>query len=427
MPELPVSLRNHRVRSETIDSVTLGDVRFAPIKSLWLTGMAFAAVVGGFFTFSWMTVGVFLATTASVLLFGHSLGSHRKLIHGSFQCPRWLEYVLVYCGVQVGLAGPLGLLRQHELRDYAQRLPDCHPYLRHGSSFWRDAWWQLHCELQLLDPPRLEIEPRIAEDRFYRFLESTWMVQQAPVALLLYALGGWAFVFWGTCARVTACVGGHWLIGYFAHNHGDKHYEVDGAAVQGRNIRMTSLLTMGESWHNNHHAYPGSAKLGLFAGEWDPGWWALMVFGKLGWVWGIRLPADLPRRSELLAMDDASTEEMLRGKGRRREKKPVSSLQAVLRLCRNGAQGPGPGVSMEGPAVTVPAAFIRQLAGPRVPFVENAAAPRLVLRLPEAEVRGLPALLVSMSFRNPIMRLMSLGLAPLAVAFESTRVAFDVA
>ena len=88
-------------------------------------------------------------STAIVLLFGHSLGSHRKLIHDSFQCPRWLEYVLVYLGVQVGLAGPLGLLRQHELRDYAQRLPVCHDYLRHGRSFWIDAWWQLVCELRL--------------------------------------------------------------------------------------------------------------------------------------------------------------------------------------------------------------------------------------------------------------------------------------
>jgi stearoyl-CoA desaturase (delta-9 desaturase) len=52
---------------------------------------------------------------------------------------------------------------------------------------------------------------------------------------------------------------------------------VDGAAVQGRNIPLTSLLTMGESWHNNHHAFPGSARLGLYAGEWDPGWWMLLV------------------------------------------------------------------------------------------------------------------------------------------------------
>ena len=86
------------------------------------------------------------------------------------------------------------------LRDYAQRLPSCHDCLKHGRSAWVDAWWQL-----------------------------------------------------------TAGVFGHWLIGHLAHDNGAIHREVRGAAVQGRNVRFTSLLTMGECWHNNHHAFPGSA------------------------------------------------------------------------------------------------------------------------------------------------------------------------
>jgi stearoyl-CoA desaturase (delta-9 desaturase) len=255
--DLPASLQTHRVRGEDDDSVIRGEVRYAPLKSLWFLGMSGAALIGGLLTFSWTAFVVFLVSTAAVLLLGHSLGSHRKLIHDSFQCPRWLEYALVYLGVQVGLAGPLSLLRQHDLRDYAQRLPDCHDYLRHGRSFWRDAWWQLHCELRLDHPPTLTLEPRIADDRFYRWLERTWMAQQVPPAIGLYAAGGWSFVFWGVCARVTAGVLGHWLIGWFAHNRGAMHFEVCDAAVQGRNIRFTSLLTMGECWHNNHHAFPG--------------------------------------------------------------------------------------------------------------------------------------------------------------------------
>jgi stearoyl-CoA desaturase (delta-9 desaturase) len=264
--------------------------------------MAAGAFVGGLYTFSWSAFLLFLAVTGCVLLLGHSLGSHRKLVHNSYQCAKWLEYLLVYCGVQVGLAGPLGLLRQHELRDYAQRLPDCHDYLRHGRSFWVDAWWQLNCELVLDRPPEQRIEASIANDRFYRFLEMTWMAQQLPPAVALYLCGGWAFVFWGTCARVTAGVFGHWLIGYLAHNRGAMHYRVNDAAVQGRNIRFTSLLTMGECWHNNHHAFPGSARLGLFPGEWDPGWWVLLALRRAGLVWGVRLPADLPARPELEAL-----------------------------------------------------------------------------------------------------------------------------
>jgi fatty-acid desaturase len=299
VPPLVDSLRTHRIQSEGIVDVTSGEVRFAPTKALWLAGMLGTALIGGAFTFSPLNVALFGLITGTVLLFGHSLGSHRKLIHDSYQCPKVVEYVLVWLGVQVGLAGPLGLLRQHELRDYAQRLPVCHDYLRHGRTFWHDAWWQLCCDLHLDAPPRLAIEPRIADDRFYRFLERTWIWHQLPPALLLFALGGWGFVVWGVCARVSAGVFGHWLIGYFAHNHGAMRYRVRGAAVQGRNIRWTSLLTMGECWHNNHHAFPGSARLGLHDGEWDPGWWVLCAFERLGWAWDVRLPHDLPPRHEL--------------------------------------------------------------------------------------------------------------------------------
>ena len=302
MRSLPASLAAHRVRAHDARSVLLGRVRYSPAKSVWFLGMAVGAALGGVATFTPGAFALFLASTGCVLLLGHSLGSHRKLIHGSYECPKWLEYLLVYCGVQVGLAGPLGLLRQHELRDYAQRLPDCHDYLRHGRPFGVDAWWQLNCELELDNPPRLRIEAEIANDRFYRFLERTWMAQQLPWAVLFYAWGGWGFVFWGVCARVTAGVFGHWLIGYFAHNRGGMHHRVDGAAVQGRNIRYTSLLTMGECWHNNHHAFPGSARLGLYPGEWDPGWWMLLLLKRAGLVWNIRLPRDLPVRSELIRL-----------------------------------------------------------------------------------------------------------------------------
>jgi fatty-acid desaturase len=299
MSARPTSLQHHRASAAADDVVLAGVVRYSPVKSIWFTAMAVTAIVGGVLTASWSAVALFASITATVLLFGHSLGSHRKLIHNSYACPKWLEYLFVYLGVQVGLAGPIGLLRQHELRDYAQRLPDCHDYLRHGRSPLVDAWWQLHCELLLDRPPVIAIESRIAQDRFYRFLEATWMLQQLPPAILLFAWGGWAFVVWGVCARVTAGVFGHWLIGYFAHNHGEQHYEVRGAAVQGHNIRFTSLLTMGECWHNNHHAYPGSAKLGLHTGEWDPGWWVLRLLACAGLASGFVLPNDLPSRPEV--------------------------------------------------------------------------------------------------------------------------------
>lgn len=306
--ELPASLSRHRVRHRDVAQVCDGEVSFSPVKGVWFLSMVAAAIIGGALTFSSAALALYVVSTTIVLLFGHSLGSHRKLIHDSFQCLRWVEYVLVYLGVQVGLAGPLSLLRQHELRDYAQRLPVCHDYLRHGSGFFKDAWWQLVCELRLRNEPLLVIEDRIATNRFYLFLERTWMWQHLPWALLFYFWGGWGFVFWGISARVTTGVLGHWIIGFFAHNHGGMHHVVDGAAVQGRNVRFTSLLTMGECWHNNHHAFPGSARLGLNPGEWDPGWWALLAMQRMGLAWEFRLPPDLAPRPELRQLEAVGPE-----------------------------------------------------------------------------------------------------------------------
>lgn len=403
----PAALETHRVRAAAPSDVLLGRVAWSPLKSLWFTGMALAAVIGGIATFTWAAFGIFVAITAFVLLFGHSLGSHRKLIHDSFQAPKWLEYALVYSGVQVGLAGPLGLLRQHELRDYAQRLPECHDYLRHGSSFWRDAWWQLHCELQLERQPAIHIEPHIVEDRFYRFLERTWMLQQIPPALLLFALGGWGFVFWGTCARVCAGVFGHWLIGYFAHNHGGMHHVVDGAAVQGRNIPLTSLLTMGESWHNNHHAFPGSARLGLYAGEWDPGWWMLLVLRNLGLVWNIRLPRDLAVRPELRSLDGAALTSPHMGS---------PSFADAWRLLGRARRD---GVHSEGPAALLSARLLHRLLGDG--FTHTPSARRLSATAAGVQITGLPALCIALAARSGAARVLAALALPAAFAAERVR------
>jgi fatty-acid desaturase len=298
--------RVHRVHTEEVGNVLAGHVRYAPLKSIWFNGMLASAIVGGLATVSLGAVVLWVVSTALVLLLGHSIGNHRLLVHRSFESPLWLERTLLWFGTQVGLAGPLGLVRQHDLRDHAQRQADCHPYLRHGNRWWRDAWWQLNCDLELREPPQIRIEPRLASDRYLHALERTWMLQQVPLAAVFFLWGGWAFVFWGVCARIAAAVFGHWAIGFLAHNHGPMPQVVRGAAVQGRNIRWASLLTMGECWHNNHHAWPGSARLGLRKGEWDPGWWLLVALRRARLVWNIRLPQDLPARSELSAAGEPS-------------------------------------------------------------------------------------------------------------------------
>jgi fatty-acid desaturase len=280
-----------------------GRVRWAPIKSLWIGTMTLSAVTLGPLYFSWSAFALFLTTCAVTLCFGHSVGMHRRLIHASFECPRWLEYACVYLGTLVGMAGPIGMVRVHDFRDWAQRQPACHDYFCHRKSFWHDAWWQLNCELRLARPPTFRLEPRLAEDRVYAVIEHTWMWQQLPWALLFFFIGGSSWVVWGICARVAVCVIGHWLVGHFAHREGSQSWIVEGAGVQGYNVSIAGLISMGESWHNNHHAFPGSAKLGLLRGETDLGWWLIRAFERLGLAWAIKTPDSLPARKELRALE----------------------------------------------------------------------------------------------------------------------------
>ena len=75
--------------------------------------------------------------------------------------------------------------------------------------------------------------------------------------------------------------------------------------MQGYNVPWCGLITMGEAWHNNHHAFPGSARLGLEAGERDPGWWVLMALARVGLAWNVKTPDALPHRPNLVALDHA--------------------------------------------------------------------------------------------------------------------------
>jgi len=296
-----------RIFAEDNDDPSSGTVRWAPGKSVWIGTMTAGALASPFW-FSWSGLALFFVSCGVTVCLGHSVGMHRRLIHSSFACPLWLERICVYLGTLVGMAGPVGMIRLHDLRDWAQRQRRCHDYFCHRRGLLHDAWWQLHCELVLDSPPGFRLESRLAFDRFTALLESTWMWQQLPWALLFYACGGWSWVLWGICARVAVCVTGHWLVGHYAHREGSQSWIVEGAAAQGYNIAIAGLISMGESWHNNHHAFPGSARLGLFPGQIDLGWHAIQTFAALGLATDIVTPEVLPHRPALRRLSDVQRE-----------------------------------------------------------------------------------------------------------------------
>jgi stearoyl-CoA desaturase (delta-9 desaturase) len=261
--------------------------------------MITTALVAGPSTASVGAVALFLVLTYATLLLGHSVGMHRLLIHRTYECSRWLGRFLVYLGVLVGMAGPYGVLWIHDTRDWAQRLPACHDFFSHRRSLWVDSLWQLHCRFEFERPPMFKIEEESLGDPWLKWLQRTWMLQQAPLAVALYALGGWPWVVWGVCCRVSVSVVGHWVVTYFCHNPGPGSWHVRDAGVQASNLDGLGFITMGECWHNNHHAFPESARMGVEANQTDPGYWVISKLQEIGLVWNVRLPRDLSSREDL--------------------------------------------------------------------------------------------------------------------------------
>jgi fatty-acid desaturase len=285
-----------------------GDVRIDWPKALWNTGMI-AGTIAALAVASWQSVLLFLVLTYATLLIGHSVGMHRMMIHRTFKARQWLARTLIYLGTLVGVSGPSGIIRIHDTRDWAQREPICHDFFAHRAGFWQDLAWNLFFRFAFTHPPRITVEAGIADDPFYRFLDATWRWQQLPLAALLYATGGWPFVLWGICARVFVSTAGHWSVTYFCHN--PKYFKRPGrwivrdAGIQASNLPGLGLLTYGECWHNNHHAFPESARIGLEPGQVDPGWWMIAALERLGLVYDVRRPRSEDARGDLLERDHA--------------------------------------------------------------------------------------------------------------------------
>lgn len=280
------------------------DVHWDPARSLWNGGMLLASIVLAPMFVTWGAVAICLVLLLVTMCTGHSVGFHRRLIHRTFKCGKLTERLLVWSGTLVGMQGPFWVIRSHDVRDWAQRQGDCHDFLKHGGGVWMDGWWNLHCTLSLRHPPGFDPGPGIGDDPFYRFLQRTWMLQQLPLAAALFWVGGWPWVIWGICVRVTVGVSMHWFVGYLCHTHGPQTWLVDCGAVQAHNVPWAAIPSMGESWHNNHHAFPASARHGLYPGQLDLGYEFVRLLERVGLAWEIQTPDTLPPRSGITPAAD---------------------------------------------------------------------------------------------------------------------------
>jgi sn-2 palmitoyl-lipid 9-desaturase len=130
--------------------------------------------------------------------------------------------------------------------------------------------------------------PDLAKDAFYRWLDKYFLLLQLPVALGLYAVGGWSFVIYGVFLRAVILWHTTWLINSASHITGYRSFEETGD--NSRNLWWTALLTYGEGWHNNHHAHPNVAPAGRTWWEIDTTWWVIQGLQKLGLAKKVVMP-----------------------------------------------------------------------------------------------------------------------------------------
>ncbi len=233
--------------------------------------------------FSWPAIGLALVLHWVTGGLGITLGWHRLVTHRSFQAPKWLEYFLVFCGTLSMQGGPIwwvGLHRHHHL--HSDQNNDHHDS---GKGFW----WS-HMGWMFYDVPAEEEATRftkdIADDRFYQFLDNYFFPIQIAFAALLYLVGGWPFVIWCVFVRLVVVYHCTWLVNSATHKFGYRTFE---SSDRSTNCWWVALLTYGEGWHNNHHAYQYSARHGMKWWEIDFTWMTIQLLQKLGLATKVKL------------------------------------------------------------------------------------------------------------------------------------------
>ncbi len=273
----------------------VGRVRVDPVRALWFWGMALPGLAAGVPALGPATLALALGLALLTLCLGHSVGLHRGVIHGAYEAGPRLRGILAWLFVLSGLGGPLSWARLHAVRDYWQNRPDCPRFFAYDHGLWTDFKWNLHCRFEARDDRALSRLPAgVLDDPWLRFLEATWPLHVLALAGLIGATLGSGAVAVAVCARTAAGIAGHWFVGYAAHAWGERPFPVPGARETGTNLKILGILSFGEGFHNNHHAFPRSARLGLGRGQFDLGWAALRALRGLGLVRALRTPGSPP-------------------------------------------------------------------------------------------------------------------------------------
>jgi len=275
---------------------------FAAVPLMWGWGLGWLDVA--------LLVGMFAIT-------GHGItvGFHRHFTHGSFKAVAPLRAALVVAG-SMAIQGPVTQWVADHRRHHAfsDREGDPHSPWRYGSTLPALTKGLFHAHIGWLfdrnqtNPARYA--PDLLKDSVVR-RTGAWFILWAFLGLALPALLGglitmsWAGAasgfFWGGLVRVAVLHHVTWSINSICHTVGARPFA---ARDKSANVWPLAILSMGESWHNLHHADPTCARHGVLPGQIDSSARLIWLFERFGWVRDVRWPDPVRLAAKRVALSN---------------------------------------------------------------------------------------------------------------------------
>jgi len=240
--------------------------------------------------------GMYVAT-----VLGITIGYHRFFSHRSFKTSSPIAVLLAVLG-SMAVQGPvLNWVADHRKHhQHSDKEHDPHSPHLHGSGFWSALKGMIHSHLGWLFQPTPKDRNRYIVDfkndrvaRAMHRLFPLWVI----IGLLLPALLGGLFTMswtgallgflWGGLVRIFLVHHVTWSVNSVCHLWGQKPFN---AHDESRNNVIFGVLAMGEGWHNNHHAFPTSARHGLRWWQLDVSYIIIWCMSKVGLAHDLRIP-----------------------------------------------------------------------------------------------------------------------------------------
>jgi stearoyl-CoA desaturase (delta-9 desaturase) len=251
--------------------------------------------------FSWVELGLLLGMYVVTAL-GITVGFHRLFSHRAFEANPVVQYLLVVLGSMAIQAPLMKWVAVHRLHhQHSDEQLDPHSPHQHGPGLlglFRGIWYAHLGWCFTPDPPNLSHYIRdLHQSKLLRNANALFPLWVAIGLLIPTVLGGvltqsWMGalfgLLWGGLARTFLVHHVTWSVNSVCHLWGQQPYRKNGD--RSRNNVVFGILALGEGWHNNHHAFPASARHGLLWWQIDVTYWTIQTFAWLGLAWKVKLP-----------------------------------------------------------------------------------------------------------------------------------------